>query len=88
MIPACAALLPCTLTTRATIVPSPANGWYTKWNESELLPISEPEPETVNTPLLSEAPPFTFTDFEAVMGDVPALGEHTDTILRELEKAA
>ena len=31
MIPACAALLPCALTTRATIVPSPASGWYTKW---------------------------------------------------------
>jgi itaconate CoA-transferase len=29
-------------------------------------------------------PPFTFTDFEAVMGDVPALGQHTDSVLREL----
>lgn len=29
-------------------------------------------------------PPFTFTDEEAVMGDVPGLGEHTDAILREL----
>jgi crotonobetainyl-CoA:carnitine CoA-transferase CaiB-like acyl-CoA transferase len=29
-------------------------------------------------------PPFTFTDGEAVMGNVPALGEHTDAVLREL----
>ena len=29
-------------------------------------------------------PPFTLTDQEAVVGAVPALGAHTDTILREL----
>jgi crotonobetainyl-CoA:carnitine CoA-transferase CaiB-like acyl-CoA transferase len=29
-------------------------------------------------------PPFAFGDFEAAMGDVPALGQHTDAILREL----
>jgi itaconate CoA-transferase len=29
-------------------------------------------------------PPITFSDVEAVMGDVPALGEHTDAVLREL----
>jgi crotonobetainyl-CoA:carnitine CoA-transferase CaiB-like acyl-CoA transferase len=29
-------------------------------------------------------PPFTLTDQEAAVGSVPALGEHTDTILREL----
>ena len=29
-------------------------------------------------------PPFTFTDVEAAMGDVPALGQHTDAILAEL----
>ena len=29
-------------------------------------------------------PPFTFTDFEAVMGDVPVLGQHTDEVLRDL----
>ena len=29
-------------------------------------------------------PPFTFTDFEAVMGDVPGLGEHTDAVLQDL----
>ncbi len=35
-------------------------------------------------PVRALLPPFTFTDFEAVMGDVPALGQHTDAVLREL----
>jgi crotonobetainyl-CoA:carnitine CoA-transferase CaiB-like acyl-CoA transferase len=39
-------------------------------------------------PVRALLPPFTFTDVEAVMGDVPALGEHTDTVLRELGYAA
>ena len=51
MIPACAALLPCTLTTRATIVPSPTNGWYTKWKPSELaFIVPPPAPETAHVP--------------------------------------
>jgi formyl-CoA transferase len=29
-------------------------------------------------------PPVTFTDQEAAMGDVPALGQHTDAVLGEL----
>ena len=29
-------------------------------------------------------PPMTFTDVEAVMGDVPSLGQHTDEVLHEL----
>jgi crotonobetainyl-CoA:carnitine CoA-transferase CaiB-like acyl-CoA transferase len=29
-------------------------------------------------------PPVTFADTEAVMGEVPALGQHTDTVLAEL----
>ena len=33
-------------------------------------------------------PPFQFADFEAVMGDVPAVGQHTDVILREAGYAA
>jgi crotonobetainyl-CoA:carnitine CoA-transferase CaiB-like acyl-CoA transferase len=33
-------------------------------------------------------PPMTFTDHEAVMGDVPALGQHTDAVLGELGFAA
>jgi len=63
MIPACAALLPCTLTTRATIVPSPANGWYTKWKPSEAVTIvPEPAPDTVNVPLAKPALPATPTE--------------------------
>ena len=33
-------------------------------------------------------PPFTFTDVEAAMGDVPALGQHTDAVLAELGYSA
>jgi len=52
MIPACAALLPWTLTTRATIVPSPVSGWYTKWKPSVLVIIVPwPAPDTAKVPL-------------------------------------
>ena len=39
---------------------------------------------TPGGPIKALMPPFTFNDFEAVMGDVPALGEHTDSVLRDL----
>ena len=39
---------------------------------------------TPGGPIRALLPPFTFTDIEAVMGDVPGLGEHTDVILTEL----
>lgn len=39
---------------------------------------------TPGGPVRAMLPPFTFTDVEASMGDVPALGEHTDSVLREL----
>jgi crotonobetainyl-CoA:carnitine CoA-transferase CaiB-like acyl-CoA transferase len=35
-------------------------------------------------PVRALLPPFTFTDIEAVMGDVPTLGQHTDAVLHEL----
>lgn len=35
-------------------------------------------------PIRALLPPVTFTDVEPVMGPVPALGEHTDEILREV----
>jgi len=35
-------------------------------------------------PLRAMLPPVTFTDTEAAMGDVPALGQHTDAVLGEL----
>ena len=63
MIPACAALLPCTLTTRATIVPSPANGWYMKWKLSEaVIIVPDPAPVTVNIPFAKPALPATPTE--------------------------
>jgi itaconate CoA-transferase len=42
------------------------------------------EIETPRGPVRALLPPFTFTDVEAAMGDVPALGQHTDSVLREL----
>jgi hypothetical protein len=63
MIPTCAALLPCTLTTRATIVPSPASGWYTKWKPSELVEkVPCPAPATVNVPFAKPALPAMPTE--------------------------
>ena len=45
---------------------------------------------TENGPVEALLPPVTFHDIEAAMGDVPALGEHTASILREtgLDNAA
>ena len=42
------------------------------------------EINTPGGPVRALLPPFTFTDVEAAMGDVPALGQHTDAVLREL----
>jgi len=42
------------------------------------------EVATPNGPVRALLPPFAFTDHEAATGPVPALGEHTDAILREL----
>ncbi len=46
------------------------------------------EVNTPKGPVRGLLPPFTFTDVEAAMGDVPALGQHTDAVLRELGYAA
>ncbi len=43
---------------------------------------------TENGPVRALLPPFQFTDFEAVMGDVPSIGQHTDQVLAELGYAA
>jgi crotonobetainyl-CoA:carnitine CoA-transferase CaiB-like acyl-CoA transferase len=40
---------------------------------------------TANGSVRALLPPFTFSDFEAVMGDVPALGAHTEAILESLD---
>jgi itaconate CoA-transferase len=42
------------------------------------------EVATPGGPVRGLLPPITFTDVEATMGDVPALGEHTDAVLRQL----
>jgi crotonobetainyl-CoA:carnitine CoA-transferase CaiB-like acyl-CoA transferase len=39
-------------------------------------------------PVRALLPPFQFADFEAAMGDVPSVGQHTDQILTELGYAA
>jgi crotonobetainyl-CoA:carnitine CoA-transferase CaiB-like acyl-CoA transferase len=39
---------------------------------------------TPNGAVRALLPPFIFADHEAAIGPVPALGEHTDAILREL----
>jgi crotonobetainyl-CoA:carnitine CoA-transferase CaiB-like acyl-CoA transferase len=35
-------------------------------------------------PVRALLPPFTFTDQEAPMGDVPTVGQHTDAVLAEI----
>jgi crotonobetainyl-CoA:carnitine CoA-transferase CaiB-like acyl-CoA transferase len=39
---------------------------------------------TENGPVRALLPPFTFTDQEAAIGDVPAVGQHTDQVLTEI----
>ena len=50
------------------------------------------EIKTEAGPVRALLPPFTFTDQEAAMGDVPSVGQHTDEVLSEIgigrEKAA
>jgi crotonobetainyl-CoA:carnitine CoA-transferase CaiB-like acyl-CoA transferase len=40
--------------------------------------------QTENGPVRALLPPFIFTDQEAVVGDVPSVGQHTDEILAEI----
>ena len=46
------------------------------------------EIETPNGPVRTLLPPFAFAAAEAVMGPVPALGQHTDAVLGELGYSA
>ena len=39
---------------------------------------------TETGPVRAMLPPFTYPEEEAVMADVPALGQHTDAVLREI----
>ena len=43
---------------------------------------------TENGPVRAMLPPFEFTDYEAPMGDVPSVGQHTGAILTELGYSA
>jgi len=55
------------------------------WNHAQFAARERwREVNTPNGAIRALLPPFTFTDQEAVMGDVPALGQHTDEVLREL----
>jgi itaconate CoA-transferase len=40
--------------------------------------------QTEHGPVRALLPPFQFTDQEAPMGDVPSVGQHTDTVLTEI----
>jgi itaconate CoA-transferase len=42
------------------------------------------EIQTAVGPVRAMLPAFTFTDQEAVMGDVPSVGQHTDEVLTEI----
>ena len=55
------------------------------WNHEQFAARDKwREVNTAGGKVRSLLPPWTFTDFEAVMGDVPALGQHTDEVLRDL----
>ena len=55
------------------------------WNHEQFASRDKwREVMTENGPVRAMLPPFQFTDTEAVMGDVPAVGQHTGQILAEL----
>lgn len=55
------------------------------WNHEQLSARDRwREIGTAAGPVRAMLPPVTFTDQEAVMGDVPTVGQHTETLLREV----
>jgi crotonobetainyl-CoA:carnitine CoA-transferase CaiB-like acyl-CoA transferase len=55
------------------------------WDHAQLAARDKwREIKTENGPVRALLPPFIFTDVEAVVGDVPSLGQHTDQVLGEL----
>jgi len=61
------------------------NDPLTTWNHEQFTARDKwRDIMTENGPVRALLPPFQFTDFEAVMGDVPSVGQHTDQVLTEL----
>lgn len=59
------------------------------WNHPQLAARDRwRDVATPGGPIRALLPPFTFGDVEAAMGDVPALGGHTDEVLSELGYSA
>ena len=55
------------------------------WNHAQFAARDKwRDVNTENGPVRAMLPPFQFADFEAAMGDVPAIGQHTDAVLAEL----
>jgi crotonobetainyl-CoA:carnitine CoA-transferase CaiB-like acyl-CoA transferase len=55
------------------------------WNHVQLAARDRwREIGTPNGPVRAMLPPFTFTDQEAAMGEVPTVGQHTDAVLSEI----
>ncbi|WP_158921439.1 CaiB/BaiF CoA-transferase family protein [Acidisphaera sp. S103] len=55
------------------------------WNHAQFTARDKwREIQTEAGPVRALLPPFTFTDVEAVMGDVPSVGQHTDEVLAEI----
>ena len=55
------------------------------WNHEQFAARDKwREIQTENGPARAMLPPFEFTDYEAPMGNVPAVGQHTGEILGEL----
>jgi crotonobetainyl-CoA:carnitine CoA-transferase CaiB-like acyl-CoA transferase len=55
------------------------------WNHVQLSARDKwREVGTEAGPVRALLPPFQFTDQEAVMGDVPSVGQHTDQVLAEI----
>jgi crotonobetainyl-CoA:carnitine CoA-transferase CaiB-like acyl-CoA transferase len=70
---------------RAGIANGRINDPIDVWNHEQLAARDRwRDIDTPNGPARAMLPPFAFTDFEAPMGAVPAVGQHTDEILTGL----
>ncbi len=70
---------------RAGIANGRINQPIDTWNHEQLIARDKwREVMTETGPVRAMLPPFTYPEQEAVMADVPALGQHTDAVLREI----